>query len=233
MDGESNPPWCIAQVFHAIGRGRWLRTMVESRRCLLGCLGVSVFGGDLLDTVFGTSQDLLSYQMNAPHSDIVILPATADDIEPISQIWEELMDLHEGTDERFALSINAVRSWQELALGMIDRIDGFLLVARLEGKRSGFCLGWVARNPPIYRMPEIGFISEIAVARVAQHRGVGRALMHAAIDFFLRRGLTELQLSTAVWNEKACDFWESLGGEPLLTRYHFDLQESSNKTGAT
>ncbi|MBI3179192.1 MAG: GNAT family N-acetyltransferase [Deltaproteobacteria bacterium] len=145
------------------------------------------------------------------------------DLPALARIWRELMRLHEATDGRFALAPAAVERWLHLAEDMLGREDGFLLVAEERGVQLGFCVGWIARNPPIYKSPEVGFISEIAVTAGAQRRGVGRALVREAAQWFSRQGLHEMQLSTAVWNEGAQKFWRALGGEPLLVRYAFDL----------
>ena len=104
-----------------------------------------------------------------------------------------------------------------------------VLHAHNGGDPVGFCLGWIARNPPIYQVTEVGFISEIAVARSQQRQGVGRALIREAMRFFERKGVHEFQLSTAVWNEGAHEFWKSLGGEVLLYRYRFPLDDETEE----
>ncbi len=150
-------------------------------------------------------------------------PARHDELSALGAIWRELMELHASTDPRFALADDALARWTAMAEDLLDRQQGFLLAARAGKTPVGFCLGWIARNPPIYRVPEIGFISEIAVARRHQRRGVGRALICAAVRFFRAHGVDEFQLSTAEWNETACAFWRALGGELLLLRYRFAL----------
>ena len=61
----------------------------------------------------------------------------------------------------------------------------------------GFCLGWIARNPPIYRVSEVGFISEIAVGREHQRRGVGRALVDEAMRNNLNLRIAATQIDAA------------------------------------
>jgi ribosomal protein S18 acetylase RimI-like enzyme len=157
-------------------------------------------------------------------SEILVRPALHADLGFLSEIWQELMDFHESSDERFALASDAVERWHVLAEDMLAREDAFLHAACNGGDPVGFCLGWIARNPPIYRVAEVGFISEIAVSRRQQRRGVGRALIREAMRFFASQGVQEFQLSTAVWNEGAHEFWKALGGEVLLLRYRFPLE---------
>lgn len=153
----------------------------------------------------------------------VVRVARHDDVLALSVIWRELMDYHARSDDRFALAPDADDRWRELGHELIDRTDAFLFAADLNGRLVGFCLGWIAKNPTIYRLPELGFLSEISVASACRRRGIGRDLMQEARQWFIDRGLEEFQLSTAVWNTTAQAFWQSLGGEPLLLRYHFPL----------
>lgn len=156
-------------------------------------------------------------------SDLVIRPAEFTDLDDLADIWRELMSLHETSDVRFTLADDAVERWHVLATDMLGREDGFLITAERNDKPVGFCLGWVAQNPAIYKVRQVGFISEIAVRSGERRQGVGRALVATAVRWFEEQGLAEFQLSTAVWNEDARRFWKSLGGQELLVRYRLEL----------
>lgn len=162
--------------------------------------------------------------MQAAQTHIVIRPASIGDLPELGQIWLELMALHEQEDDHFRLAPDALMRWMQMADDMIARDDAFLLNALLDGRPAGFCLGWVAHNPPIYATERVGFVSEVAVVRWAQRQGLGRELIRHARRWFAQQGLDEFQLSTAVWNEPARRFWESIGGAPLLVRYRFDTE---------
>ena len=155
----------------------------------------------------------------------VVRPARRDDLPTLKKIWLELMHMHESNDTNFALAKDGVQKWAQMTDDMLERDDTFVLVAvrSTPATVAGFCLGWVARNPPIYRVSEVGFVSEIAVTKTAQRSGAGRALIEASRRWFADRNLVEFQLSTAVWNESAQKFWRSVGGAPLLVRYRFDV----------
>ena len=131
------------------------------------------------------------------------------------------MQMHEETDASFALAADGLERWEEMVLDLMGRQDTFVIVAELDRRVVGFCLGWVARNPNIYKVSEVGFISEIAVVSGARRQGVGRSLIAAARAWFQTHELDHFQLSTAVWNLEAQRFWEAVGGRPLLVRYSF------------
>jgi ribosomal protein S18 acetylase RimI-like enzyme len=156
-------------------------------------------------------------------SEVRVRHARHGDLAALCSIWMELMQMHQMSDTRFALATDPLERWRALAEDMLGREDGFLLAAEQGSRLAGFCVGWVASNPPIYALREVGFISELAVTESAQRQGIGTALVDGAAAWFRQRGLSEFQLSTAVWNESARAFWERLGGEELLVRYRFEL----------
>lgn len=141
-------------------------------------------------------------------------------------LWHELMRPHVEHEPAFALAPDADRRWVELAEEMAERDDAFLLVARLGELTAGYALGWQARNPTIYAVSQIGFISELVVTSAVRRRGVGRALVEGCRQWFRGRGLGEFQLATAVWNREAQAFWEAVGGAALLLRYRFLVDDS-------
>jgi len=157
--------------------------------------------------------------------DFAIRQAQPQDIPQLAQIWLQMMTSHERRDARFALAGDGLERWRVLAADMIADSAGFLMAAHEHGSDSlvGFCLGWVARNAPIYRQDEIGFISEIAVDESFRRCGVAKALVQSAQQWFRQRNLEEFQLSAAVWNEPADGFWRAVGAEPLMTRYRVPL----------
>ena len=162
--------------------------------------------------------------------------ATAADLEALGQIWHQMMLEHQGRDSAFQLAADAVSQWHTMAVDLLDRSDAFVWVASAAGDGEGhdgeghgatpvhgFCLGWIARNPAVYALQRVGFISELGVLPAQRRRGVGRALVRRAAQWFRAQGLSEYQLSTAHWNDEARAFWEAVGGQPLLVRYRFAL----------
>ncbi len=166
-------------------------------------------------------------------SELHIRSALIDQLDAISAIWLEMMEVHEQMDPSFRLAEDGSSRWRGMTEAILRRKDAFVYVAWLEGEMVGFVLGWIAQNPPIYANARVGFVSEIAVRKSARRRGVARALMHRARDFFSAQGVHEFQLSTAIGNDGAHRLWRSLGGEKLLVRYRFSCAASSSGAGPT
>lgn len=149
--------------------------------------------------------------------------AQRTDVDALAPIWVDFMRDHERQDAHFTLARDAESRWRSLVGEMIFRDDGFVLVGEVDGEAAGYCLGWLARNPPIYEVATVGFISELAVASFARRRGLGSALIDEARRWFSAHGISEFQLATAVWNDSAQAFWAALGGRAILTRFRFDV----------
>lgn len=159
---------------------------------------------------------------------ITVRPAQARDVDTLVGLWCSLMAVHEQTDPAFTLTDEAAAIWRRSTLDMLSRRDSFVCVIELADVTGpvGLCSGWVAKNPPIYAVGDVGFVSEIVVSAQHRRRGLGRGLIAYARRWFLRRGLEEFQLSCAAWNSDAQAFWQSIGGQPLLLRYRFMLDDT-------
>lgn len=155
-----------------------------------------------------------------------IRPAGAADLESLTVVWREMMTMHQRIDANFLLAADAEDRWQGMAADMLSREDAFVHCACDGGSVVGFALGWIAQNPPIYARSQVGFVSELAVRVAYRRRGLGRALVAGAREWFLAHGVDEFQLSTAVWNEAAHSLWRKLGGERLLVRYRFSCHST-------
>ena len=152
-----------------------------------------------------------------PQVATLVRPAMGADLVWMVVLWQQMMRRHERAHVGFALAENARETWEASVWDMMARHDSFVLVV----ERAGFCCGWVARHPAIYRAQHVGLLSEIAVAKRTRRRGVGTALLAAARAWFLSRELEEFQLATAIFNGSAQRFFRAQGGTPLLMRYHF------------
>jgi GNAT superfamily N-acetyltransferase len=150
-----------------------------------------------------------------------VRPGCTGDVRWMMPLWTTMMQQHARHSDAFALADDAAVVWQKSMWEMMARRDSFVLVS----EPLGFCCGWVAQHPAIYRAQNVGLVSEICVADGAQRMGVGKALMAAAGHWFALRELNEFQLATAMFNTRAQAFFVALGGAPLLMRYRFLLPD--------
>jgi GNAT superfamily N-acetyltransferase len=71
-----------------------------------------------------------------------------------------------------------------------------------------------------------GIIEAVAVAGAEQGRGIGRAMMRAALDLARAKGCYKVSLSTRMSRERAHVFYESLGFERHGFSYVTHLKEA-------
>ncbi|MBI4897211.1 MAG: GNAT family N-acetyltransferase [Actinobacteria bacterium] len=97
--------------------------------------------------------------------------------------------------------------------------NGFCLAAVADRENNDEALGFVfaveRQGDTAYDAGErIGYVEELAVLEQARHKGIGRALMAAAIERFRERGLASFKLSTVPGNDDARAFYSALGMAP-------------------
>jgi len=109
-------------------------------------------------------------------------------------------------DERRYLK--AVRRHADAAV--LVAIDGDRIVGRLSLARDP--------HPASFHVADLGMM----VAASHRRRGIGRALLGAAVDWARRSGVRKLELHVFPWNEPAIRLYESFGFEREgLRRRHY------------
>lgn len=106
--------------------------------------------------------------------------------------------------------LEAVTQWVESALDRQDDEQGTVLVAENDGTIAGFISvsetkHWAGQTD--------AYIGELVVASKFEGRGVGSALVEAAIEWSRECGLERITLSTGARNSRARRFYASLGFE--------------------
>ena len=102
-----------------------------------------------------------------------------------------------GDERRY---LKALRRYPHAAVFVAERADG-AVVGRLS----------VARDPH----PASAHVADLGlmVAKEARRRGVGRALLEAAVDWARASGIRKLELHVFPWNEPAIALYEQFGFE--------------------
>jgi len=100
-------------------------------------------------------------------------------------------------------------SWQERKKSGIeydlDSHPSDTLVAEVDGKVVGYAC------TRLYRLPSIGHVANLAVSPEFQGKGIGKALLHAALEHFKRHGMRHARIETLEQNYKGKRFYPSFG----------------------
>lgn len=106
--------------------------------------------------------------------------------------------------------LDAVTEWVRSALDDLANDDQMVLVAEYDNSIAGFVhvnetQHWAGQTD--------AYIGELVVAPEFEGRGIGTALVEAAIDWSRARGLERITLATGVRNSRARHLYASLGFE--------------------
>ena len=96
--------------------------------------------------------------------------------------------------------------------------DIIVLTAHVEDKLVGFTLATIRENGPLLAPDKFGYVSLLVVYRNARRKGVGEALWNGMREWFLTKGIQDVQLYTECANELSNGFWGRHGFSALLPR---------------
>ena len=87
--------------------------------------------------------------------------------------------------------------------------DAAVLVAEVDGQLAGRLSLARDQNPASHHVADLGLMVDSRFRR----RGVGRALLEAAVEWAPEHGVAKLELHVFPWNEAAIALYESFGFE--------------------
>lgn len=155
---------------------------------------------------------------------MLIRPATPEDVPQVLPMVRKLAELHERWDPaKYPYLPNVgemYRSW--LTARSRDPRSAFF-VASSDALVSGFIVGTVEREIPIYRLAEYGFIHDLFIEESYRHEGLGRQLVMAAVERFASIGVKQIRCDTAAANDPARKLFESCGFRPSVTEMLIEL----------
>ena len=153
-------------------------------------------------------------------TDIIVRPAEPADLPAVLGLYREL-DPEDGGDLAEARAV-------------FDRMtrypDYALYVAEFEGRVLGTFTLLVMENIA-HKASRSAVIEAVAVAGAAQGRGIGRAMMGAALDMAREKGCYKAALSTRMARERAHAFYESLGFKRHGFSFYTELGEMAGLAG--
>ncbi len=144
---------------------------------------------------------------------ITIREAVPDDAAAIARVHEEAWRAtYQGIIPHAALARMIARrgaDWWARAAGH----DEGLLLLIFDGQVQGYASFGRTRLPP----PDTGEIFELYLAPIFQGLGLGKRLFLSVRQMLHRRGLVDLVVWALEENERACAFYDRLGGKRWLT----------------
>jgi ribosomal protein S18 acetylase RimI-like enzyme len=149
---------------------------------------------------------------------ISVRTARPDDAAALGRLGALLVAQHHGYDpDRFiAPGPGTARGYGAFLSSQLERKDVVLIVAEARGAVVGYAYAgmegsdWMALRGPA------GAIYDLVVDPAHRQEGVGRTLLHAALEALADLGAPRVLLSTATQNEAAQRLFASAGFRPTM-----------------
>lgn len=109
-------------------------------------------------------------------------------------------------------------AFREHVRQVISDSEAVAFVAKNEQEVVGVIIGQIKENGPTVLPERIGYIGITAVSSKMRRKGIGRKLWKKMNDWFLSKGIEEVQLYTDINNNGARDFWKYCGFDVILER---------------
>jgi len=147
--------------------------------------------------------------------------ASPRDLDRVVTLWIGLTEHHAAFEPRFALRagaenevgrlIGAQLRDPDVAIFVHEASDAAPSVPGPHPALSGFCAVRIDRAPPICAEAARAEITEVAVCASLRRRGIGRALVEAALHWVRERGVDHVEARVVSRNPEGQHFWRSLG----------------------
>jgi ribosomal protein S18 acetylase RimI-like enzyme len=102
---------------------------------------------------------------------------------------------------------------------ILNDADAVIFVAEQAGEIIGLVAGRISDNGPIILPEKIGYVGTTVVLSRYRRKGIARGLWGKLNEWFLSKGIEEVQLYVVPDNEEAKGFWRSRGFNVALERW--------------
>lgn len=161
---------------------------------------------------------------------IIVRNGAKKDVAEVVALWKNFMAYHAelscAFSERpglYSIRPGAHKQCAEYFIKAIQNPDWCALVAECDGVIAGYTICQLALRPPVLREKKFGFISDMMVAEKFRGRGVGRALLEAALAWFRKKRMKTIELNVLRGNDMGEGFWSHMGFEPVMSRKMLNL----------
>ena len=141
----------------------------------------------------------------------MILEATADDVDELYPLWQELMQLHQSHSPAFRCKPNHDAILKaELQTRLRDKSTQ-VFVYELHEEWVGMIIASLRKSPAGFELTSKGYIAETVIKPAHRNKGIGESLFEAARKWLHDNGADHIELQVSVKNAKAIKFWEKQG----------------------
>jgi ribosomal protein S18 acetylase RimI-like enzyme len=149
--------------------------------------------------------------------EVSIRKATAEDYNPLCELFDEVDVLHRGNLPHLFQKPNGPVREQDYYWGLIADENVGVFVAEIGEKLVGFVHAVIRDAPtiPVFVPRRYAIVDSIGVKLGFQNHGIGRMLMDTVHEWAMAKGATSIELNVYEFNKTAIAFYERLGYETL------------------
>jgi len=138
--------------------------------------------------------------------------ARVADLDALARMWQELEKYHVDLGgPEFRLARGWKEDWERFTRQHIGHRDRLCLAAEIDEVAVGFLLGAILQRPKVFERRRYGHIYDVFVDTGHRNRGVGEALVNAAMEWFRTRRVDRVELYTHARNELGLRLWKKMG----------------------
>lgn len=136
-----------------------------------------------------------------------------DDVDGISELWQEFARLREELTEHTILNEDAADYFFGYATGLLQRNDALTLVAEDEssGELVGYLIAQKQRKPPIYSHTRVAYLSDAFVKDTHRKQGILGQFIDELKAWSNAEGITAIDVMLFQENRMAHEVYEHLG----------------------
>ena len=144
--------------------------------------------------------------------DLRVRPAKPEDLPQLVRLWRELIGFDEALGgQDFRLAAGAPEQWERHLRSHIGKRARMAHVAMAGGRPVGFLLASLEQPPGIFMERKFGHIAAVYVQEAYRRKGVGGALVAAALGWFGDKRVGRVRVATDARNGLGVEFWKKLG----------------------
>src|SRR5262245_43745602 len=159
-------------------------------------------------------------------SNILVRPATIEDVPGIVEVWKHFMDFHRELDRYHQRAEDGGYHFAAFVRDQIKADEGHLWVSEDHFAIVGYCLVRLGRRPPVFAERVYGEIIDLAVEEAYRRRGIGTALVREAQRWFAAHRIRRVELRVSAYNDIGLAFWRKLGFRSYLEAMYRDDAEA-------
>jgi len=160
---------------------------------------------------------------------MIVRPAAEDDWRSVGALAELLVQTHYSFDRERFVHPDTLRADAYVARLRDEIVGGLAMVyvAEIDGGVAGYVFAGIEPENWKELRREAGYIHDLVVSDAHRRRGVARALVASALDWFDARGVARVMLWTAPSNSGAQALFRSVGFRPTMIEMTLDATRRS------